>query len=476
MVGTYMNSLVQTVITFLLVLKGKNISSQPKNWCRDEFSQTQSCKCRPHAKTRVPLHWDLCTPCTPPTGPHAHTHKHTRFCPPFNSGLRQDHGRLNPRLQSPFPCPLPLTPSAKDHCLLSLSSTVLLVRWGPSESLHYCLVLHCGPLPYRPGLTPFTALKSTICITQQSGSERQERRGKKIWQRERRCWPRREERKRQREQEASACVLSCLSESICQTVFTVWRLPYCFPFFKHCAYWFFLQPSFNFYFPLSSNPLRFFPLYVFPRFKFSQTALNHCSLDPLLSSIYPLLHPPPPPSPPCTSFILLWCCMSIAGSLVWLHVWGRRIFPMGPQVKTGTHSVRQGTPSVPVAALARGEARHPSSCPLFSIHPTLCPSTCCPLSSHWSTVLNHQECTPHPSATPITFLLSSYPFPLRPVTNLSLESPTPFYSPPTLASFVSPPPISLSLLSISNQSSIYDTGGKIIKLSWICDEPGENKG
>lgn len=133
-------------MNFLLVLKRNNTSSRPKNWCSDEFPK--------HSRANVDHMPRLeClytgTPCTPPTGPHALPHKHTSFCRPFNSGLRQDHGRLNPRLQTPFPCPLPLTPSAKDHCLLSLSSTVLLVWWGPAESLHYCLAHHCNP----PSLT-----------------------------------------------------------------------------------------------------------------------------------------------------------------------------------------------------------------------------------------------------------------------------------------------------------------------------------
>lgn len=37
-------------------------------------------------------------------------------------------------------------------------------------------------------------------------------------------------RERGREREASAWLLSCLSESICQIVFAVWRLPHCLPF------------------------------------------------------------------------------------------------------------------------------------------------------------------------------------------------------------------------------------------------------
>ncbi|CAB1429093.1 unnamed protein product [Pleuronectes platessa] len=82
--------------------------------------------------------------------------------------------------------------------------------------------------------------------------------------------------------------------------------------------------------------------------------------------------PSTPPLLKSASFIPLQCCTSIPGPHVRLHVRGRRIFPMGPQVKTGTHSVGQGTPSVPVAALAGGEPCHPSSVPL---HPYIPPST-----------------------------------------------------------------------------------------------------
>lgn len=147
---------------------------------------------------------------------------------------------------------------------------------------------------------------------------------------------------------------------------------------------------------------------------------------------------------------------------------------MGPQVKTGTHSVRRGTPSVPVAALARGEPCHPSSSPLHpSIPPSVQPLAASP--SRCSTVLNHPGMRSLPPSPPS--LLSSLSFSLRPVTNSSLP---PLHFPPTFPptppAFDSPPPISLPFLSISNQSSIYDTSGKIIKLSYICDEPSENKG
>ncbi len=144
---------------------------------------------------------------------------------------------------------------------------------------------------------------------------------------------------------------------------------------------------------------------------------------------------------------------------------------MGPQVKTGTHSVRRGTPSVPVGALAGGEPCHPSS---FPLHPSIPPSVH-PLAvppSRWSAVLNHPGMRSHSSPPP--FLLSSLSLSLRPVTNSTLAPPS---FPSHSASFrLASTHLSLPFLSISNQSSIYDTSGKIIKLSYICDEPSENKG
>lgn len=108
-----------------------------------------------------------------------HSHRHVLQPHPHNS-LQKDPGRLTPPHPPPpiCPCtpyspllhPLPLTPSAADHCLLSLSFTALLV-WGAGPN-RYIIVWSCvaSPLPCQPGLTPFTDLKSTICMTQQSGS------------------------------------------------------------------------------------------------------------------------------------------------------------------------------------------------------------------------------------------------------------------------------------------------------------------
>jgi len=117
---------------------------------------------------------------------------------------------------------------------------------------------------------------------------------------------------------------------------------------------------------------------------------------------------------------------------------------MGPQVKTGTHSVRRGTPSVPVAALAGGEPCHPSSypSPQTSIPPSVHPLAGPP--SRRSTVLNHPGMRPPPPPLPV---LSSLSFSLHPVTNSSL-------APTSLPSHLPFPPLLLCLLSTRQHSSL----------------------
>lgn len=154
-----------------------NKGSELKACCSNE-SPKQTCKYRPHANTGVLLPCDLLAP-QQPTCVHTHPQRHIFHPPAPNSSLHQDPGRLTPppttttTPHSPLRSPLPLSPSATDHCLLSLSSTALLV-WGAGR----IVTLLSGPplqppLPCQPGLTPFTVLKSTICITQQSGTERE---------------------------------------------------------------------------------------------------------------------------------------------------------------------------------------------------------------------------------------------------------------------------------------------------------------
>ena len=110
-------------------------------------------------------------------------------------------------------------------------------------------------------------------------------------------------------------------------------------------------------------------------------------------------------------------------------------FPMGPQVKTGTHSVRWGTPSVPVAW---GESCHPS----FSLHPSIPPSVH-PLPaapSCWSTVLNHPGmCSLFPFPPFSSSPPHSPPVPSLIHSLLSLHFPPTF--PPTLHAFQLTPPI-----------------------------------
>lgn len=133
---------------------------------------------------------------------------------------------------------------------------------------------------------------------------------------------------------------------------------------------------------------------------------------------------------------------------------------MGPQVKIGTHSVRQGTPSVPVAAaaLARGEPLSPSptgptthpSHPPSHRPPSIRPSH--PLSSHSPSLIYRAESprnapTQPPSAPPSPTPFSpSLLLSFHPVTNSSLPRlPRPALNlPPALTPLAShsPPPIS----------------------------------
>lgn len=127
-----------------------NKGGELKACCSNE-SPEQTCKYRPHANTGVLLPCDLLAP-QQPTCVHTHPQRHIFLPPPPpNSSLHQDPGRLTPppptpprTPHSPLPSPLPLSPSATDHCLLSLSSTALLV-WGAGR----IVTLLSGP-PLQP--------------------------------------------------------------------------------------------------------------------------------------------------------------------------------------------------------------------------------------------------------------------------------------------------------------------------------------
>lgn len=108
-----------------------------------------------------------------------------------------------------------------------------------------------------------------------------------------------------------------------------------------------------------------------------------------------------------------------------------------------------------------------------SIHPTLCPST-----PRCSPMLIYRAESPRnvlPISLPPPFSSSpphSPPVPSLIHSLLSLHFPPTF--PPTLHAFQLTPPICHPSRSVPNQSSIYDTSEKIIKLSYIYDEPSEN--
>lgn len=151
---------------------------------------------------------------------------------------------------------------------------------GRAESLHYCLVVPCIPLPCQPGLTPFTDLKSTICMTQQSGSKGERdgaRRGVKTRRGERGWRLRMEERELERgiSKGAALAVLKYPSNSLHHM-----KLFCYFSFFRHCAYWFFY--SLLLYIPLISTFQNLLILSDYP-----------LVLDPLLL-LHPSLHHPPP--------------------------------------------------------------------------------------------------------------------------------------------------------------------------------------
>lgn len=178
---------------------------------------------------------------------------------------------------------------------------------GPAESLHYCLVLPCNPLPSRPSLTPFTVLKSTICITQQSGSEREGEMGQEGERKQggekghdgRGGRGGKGEKGSENERHLNGCWAVC-QESICQIVFTVWRLPCWFAFFKHCAYWFFY--CLLLYLPSISTFQNLLILHVFSSLKvFSNYSI---SLFPWPASLLSSLLSPSFPPPPSSEYIL----------------------------------------------------------------------------------------------------------------------------------------------------------------------------
>lgn len=126
----------------------------------------------------------------PPSSQHvsAHACTDTYFSPPPSSSLHQDPGRLTPPrthdspLHSPFPSSLSTpTDPLSDGPLFTF--TLLHGPAGPGGRPNRYIIVWSslatpapprGPLlPCQPGLTPFTVLKSTICITQQSGSGRE---------------------------------------------------------------------------------------------------------------------------------------------------------------------------------------------------------------------------------------------------------------------------------------------------------------
>lgn len=160
-----------------------NKSGRLKNQCSNEFSKHRLANIdhMPRLEccylvTSVPFQ---------PASEHTHPQIHT-FQPPPNRGLHQDPGRLTPpRPPKPSPAyPFPLfslpshwPPQRRTIVYFHSPPRPCWSKGGGGQIVTLLSGLLLYPLPSRPGLTPFTVLKGTICITQQSGRER-ERRGK----------------------------------------------------------------------------------------------------------------------------------------------------------------------------------------------------------------------------------------------------------------------------------------------------------
>lgn len=130
------------------------------------------------AKTQTKCqHWSAATlwpPCLSAAYAHTPTHSHTYFSPLTSVDCVETLGDWPPPCTPISLFSLPSRwPPQRQTIVYFHSPSRPCWSGGPGESLHYCLVLPCAPLPSRPSLTPFTALKSTICITQQSGSKRE---------------------------------------------------------------------------------------------------------------------------------------------------------------------------------------------------------------------------------------------------------------------------------------------------------------
>ena len=355
--------------------------------------------------------------------------------PPPNSGLCQDPGRLTPPSARPFPL-FPLHshwPPQRRTIVYFHSPPRPCWSGGPAESLHYCLVLPCNPLPSRPGLTPFTVLKSTICITQQSGSEREGETGQEG---ERKQGGekgddgrggregRKGERKGERTRGIWMGVALSVGKYLSNSFHSVKASPL-LPFLQTWCLLIFLLPpfisSFNFYFPQSSNPPRFFPLCVLPPLNFSQTILH--SLFPWPASVLSILPSIPPPTRPLLGVHPSSCCrvaQAFQGLLYGCMCEEGGFFPWGRRWKLGLTLSAKGRHLSLSPHLLEGSPVTPP--PLPSIHPSHplsihLPPLPCAAPPCWIT----QECAP---SLPTPSLLSSLSFSLRPVTNSSLGPPS----------------------------------------------------
>lgn len=172
-------------------------------------------------------HWSAATlwpPCPLGSQPVC-SHTHSQFGPLQTAACAKTLGDWPPLRTplSPLPSPLPLTPSATDHCLLSLSSTALLVRGaGRIVTLLSGPPLQPPPLPTRPDPIHSPQKHHLYHPTVREWERGRDgaRRGKKTRRGERRWRPRREggkgrgEKGRENERHLNGCCAVCRKVSV----------------------------------------------------------------------------------------------------------------------------------------------------------------------------------------------------------------------------------------------------------------------
>lgn len=259
-------------LKFVEVPLADNKSSNWKECCRNEFpKQAANADHMPTVQcgylvTSLPLSSQpVCT----------HSHRHV-LQPHPNNSLQKDPGRLTPppicpcTPHSPLLHPLPLTPSAADHCLLSLSFTALLV-WGAGPN-RYIIVWSSLASPSPANLAwphSQTSKAPSVWPNSQGVRERgtaQEGEWKQGGEKGDDGWERRKGNWRENERHLKGC--STDSPKVSIKKFSPYET-FLLLFFLQtwCLLIFFSLPpfifSFNFSIPKSSNPTCFMCIKLF---------------------------------------------------------------------------------------------------------------------------------------------------------------------------------------------------------------------